>query len=562
MRIINRGGLRQKISLASGLILFAFAATHFLNHALGLVQLEAMYEVQQWRWVVTRSLPGSIILGCALITHIVFGLMKLAGRATLRLPAWELVQIGLGLIIPLLLLPHIVNTRLASLVFGVADNYLYELARLWPASAATQSLLLLLVWAHGCLGIHFWLRLVEPYRRIQPLLLFIAIVVPLAALAGFMVGGRAVAGFMEDPAMSAQVREVTHWPSPGAEDALGWYRLAVRVGFLVVVLIVAALMAWRYFARLAAPKIRITYTGGPAVQSAVGPTLLEISRANDVPHASVCGGRARCATCRVRVDQGADSLEPAQFAETFTLASIGVPANTRLACQIRPRASLTVTRLLRPATTGPAAASVDDTDASGVEKTLVLMFLGIRDFAELSRDRLAYDVVFLLNEFYAAAGAAITEHHGWIDRFLGSGLLAVFGRQHGPDSGCRDALRAARAIDIALDRLNQKVAAEIGRPVAAAMGIHVGEVLLGRIGYGDATELTVVGSPVEAAIRLERFAEERGVQIAVSAAAARLAGLSDAALDQTVELAAGDGASRTDVIGIARGRDLDGAPIS
>jgi adenylate cyclase len=173
MHILLRGGLTQRLRIVSGLILFTFATTHFLNHAVGLVHLETMHEVQAWRQVVTRSLPGTIVLTLALVTHLALGLFKLARRTTLRLPPWELFQIGLGVLIPFLLLPHIVNTRIAHVYFGVEDNYLYELARLWPASAVLQSSLLLIVWLHGCIGIHYWLRLYKPYRAAQPVLLFL-----------------------------------------------------------------------------------------------------------------------------------------------------------------------------------------------------------------------------------------------------------------------------------------------------------------------------------------------------------------------------------------------------
>ena len=64
-----------------------------------------MHEVQQWRRVVTRSLAGTFVLLMALVTHMMLALCKLANRSTLRLPPWELVQIGLGLLIPFLLLP-------------------------------------------------------------------------------------------------------------------------------------------------------------------------------------------------------------------------------------------------------------------------------------------------------------------------------------------------------------------------------------------------------------------------------------------------------------------------
>ena len=84
--------------IASGLVLFLFAATHFLNHALGLISVETMQEAQRWRWVVTRSTPGTFVLLTALVTHMALALYKVARRATLRLPAWELAQLVLGLI--------------------------------------------------------------------------------------------------------------------------------------------------------------------------------------------------------------------------------------------------------------------------------------------------------------------------------------------------------------------------------------------------------------------------------------------------------------------------------
>src|SRR5262245_27361874 len=159
MHVLWRGDTLQRLRLVSGLVLFAFALTHFLNHAIGLFSIDLMQEVQSWRWVVTRSWPGTIILAGALLTHMVLAFYKLASRSTLRLPRWEAIQLFFGICIPFLLLPHIINTRFAHVFFGVNDIYLYELLKLWPDSAVTQSSLLLLVWVHACVGIHFWLRL-------------------------------------------------------------------------------------------------------------------------------------------------------------------------------------------------------------------------------------------------------------------------------------------------------------------------------------------------------------------------------------------------------------------
>ena len=85
VQVLKRGDTLQKARLISGLILFAFVLTHFLNHAVGLVHIETMHEVQRLRWIVTRSLPGSLILLAALVTHITLALYKVATRTTLRL---------------------------------------------------------------------------------------------------------------------------------------------------------------------------------------------------------------------------------------------------------------------------------------------------------------------------------------------------------------------------------------------------------------------------------------------------------------------------------------------
>ena len=555
MHVLARGDLTQRLRIASGLILFTFAATHFLNHAVGLFSLQTMHEVQAWRQVVTRSLPGTFILVLALVTHVALALFKLANRTTLRLPPWELFQIALGLIIPFMLFPHIVNTRIAHVYFNVEDNYLYELARLWPDSGIYQSTLLLIVWLHGCIGIHFWLRLYGPYRTAQPVLLFLAIAVPLAAIGGFMVSGRAVALSIENPDMLARVKELTSWPSADSNAALAWYRTMVRVCFAAILSLVALYMAWHYYVLSTRPKMAIKYTGGPTVRVPFGPTLLEISRMHGIPHAAVCGGRARCSTCRVRIDDGASSLDPPSFPEAVTLASIGAPQNVRLACQVRPINALTVTRLLRPASTGPQAADLQELDSAGVEKPLAVMFLDLRDFTQLSQSRLPYDVVFILNEFFAAAGSAIHTHGGWIDKFLGDGLLAIFGQHHGVEVGCRQALRATRAIDLALDHVNAKLGVEIGRPLRVGIGLHAGPLLLGRIGYGEAVDLTVVGNAVNVASRLEAIAKEKGFQIVMSAEVAHYAGCpEDAGPVMTVDVRGVE--EQMQVVGVARGRDL------
>jgi adenylate cyclase len=354
MHIYLRGGVLQRLRLASGLVLFAFAATHFLNHALGLLSFEAMHQAQDLRKALTRSAPGTIVLLAALITHVSLGLHKLARRETWKMPRWEALQIGFGLAIPFLLFPHIVNTRIAHLFFGVSDTYLYELVRLWPDNAPLQSLLLLLVWGHGCMGVHYWLRLSERYRSLAPVLVPLAMAVPLLGLAGFAVAGRAAADIMSDPTALQALKERSRWPNASDSASLALLRDFARIAFAALLTTVAGFCLLRRAVRpLRRSRARITYVNGPSVDLLPGMTLLEASRSAGVRHASVCGGRARCSTCRVRIEMGRDTLLPPTGAEAATLTAIEAPPNVRLACQIRPSASLTVAVVSHPAAPGP-----------------------------------------------------------------------------------------------------------------------------------------------------------------------------------------------------------------
>ncbi len=521
MHILLRGGTAQRLRLGSGLVLFTFALTHFLNHSLGLVSIDAMHAFQDWRTLINRSLPGGIILGTALLVHISFALLKLMRRSTLKMPAWELTQILFGLAIPFLLFPHIVNTRVAHTVFGVNDIYFYELLRLWPGNGWDQSILLFLVWIHGCVGLHFWLRLTKWYNRLFPVLLALAVLVPVTAVAGFTVAGRAAQEAVADPDILGAIKQVTNWPGQDANQWLAAYGAKAKYGFYLLLSLVVLVMAGRWTARASQTRVTINYVPRPTVNAAAGPTLLEVSRMNAIPHLSVCGGRARCSTCRVEVLDGAEALPAPNEAEAATLAGINAGPQVRLACQLRPTHPITVNLLLRP---GRDTAKKTE-EGQGVERTLAVLFLDVRGFTSMSEDKLPYDVVYILNRLFAAAGSAIHEEGGWIDKYLGDGLMAVFGRDTDAEDGCRRAIRAAKKIDTALDKVNKELESELQEPLRLGMGLHVGSLVLGEIGHNHTAAMTVIGKTVNAASRLESATKDLKCQFAMSADAAAMAGL-------------------------------------
>jgi adenylate cyclase len=194
-------------------------------------------------------------------------------------------------------------------------------------------------------------------------------------------------------------------------------------------------------------------------------------------------------------------------------------------------------------------------DQHGAERTLAVLFLDVRGFTRLSQAKLPYDVVFILNRLFDVIGREIEAERGWIDKYLGDGLMAVFGRELGPEQGCRQALRAARRIDLSLDRANEELASELGPArLEIGMGIHVGPMVVGQIGYRDTAAMTVIGRTVNAASRLESLTKEEGCQLIASADVMRLAGTGGAFPHKSVAVRGLD--EPLDVVLVARAREL------
>ncbi|CAN5242704.1 adenylate/guanylate cyclase domain-containing protein [soil metagenome] len=512
-----RPGLRS-FRLASGLILFSFAATHFLNHAAGLISIDAMDAIRDWRVAVTRSLPGTVILLGAAIVHVILGIWGFLSRRGLKIRMQDWIQLGFGLLIPLLLVRHIIGMRIAHEVFGVNDNYVYALWVMWPAEATRQAILMVLVWVHGCIGLHHWLLLKPWYQRGRWPLLGFAVLVPALAFAGFASAGRLA-------------RYETEFENPFTPEQIhtfyGYMDWALYTYLVTLIALIAArvLLTWADRRR---NRITITYTGGSKVAAPRGLTLLEISRLNNIPHASVCGGRARCSTCRVRVIEGLDAQPKAGDVELKVLERVGAPHNVRLACQLYPASDLSVTTLL-PAGDAAALAVPMDKFFWGVEQEVTILFSDLRGFTKLSEHRLSYDVVFLLNQYLGRMSEAIEDTGGYVDKFMGDGIMAIFGMDRPAGEGAAAAIAAARAMGGVLDALNQSLRDELGGRLDMGIGIHTGPAILGRIGAAGGADtgrrITALGDTVNTASRLESACKEHEVQLLISKPAMDAAGI-------------------------------------
>src|ERR1700738_87871 len=191
---IRGTGVRQ-IRLGCGLVLFAYLVSHFLNHALGNISMEALaagihYHVMFWQFP-----PVGIVFYGAALVHSGLGVWALYERRQFRWKAIEPLQLVLGLSIPALIISHLTGVRLGQALFGLQKFYPQVFYADWVVAPPKMWLLfavLVIAWIHGCIGLYFWLGMKAFYQRAAPFLLAAAVLVPTLAMLGLYQGGRNV----------------------------------------------------------------------------------------------------------------------------------------------------------------------------------------------------------------------------------------------------------------------------------------------------------------------------------------------------------------------------------
>jgi len=502
--------------LWSGLILFLYVLTHLANHALGLVSLQTMELGRDWFLGVWRNPLGTVALYGALITHVALTLWSLYERRRLRMPVAEAFRVILGLTIPLLLTAHIVGTRIAHDVAGASDTYtrmMFIFWELYPRIGLDQVVLLLIAWVHGSMGLYWWVRLRPWFPRFASFLTALALLVPVLSVLGFVNAGREVSRLAENPSWVAQ--RAAEGPKQSDREFLTMSNHLMLGGFFVGVGLVLVGRVGRYVYRRRGGIIRITYPSGQQISVPVGFSVLEASRSAGIAHASVCGGRGRCSTCRVRVTGQLDILPVASAAEQRVLRRVGAPDNVRLACQLRPLHHVSVAPLL-PVSAAPRDGYPHPAYLAGQERQIVALFADLRSFTSIAEHKLPYDLVFLLNRYFTMAGQAIERSGGVVIQFMGDGVMALFGVEEGPRAGSRQALKAAATMIQGLEDISTSLEGELNAPLRMGIGIHTGPAVVGRMGYGPALQLTAVGDTINVASRLQDLTKQYQCLLVIS----------------------------------------------
>jgi len=520
--------MRRSLRMASGLILFTYIGAHLLNHALGLISLEVAEAGMGIAVDVWYSPLGTILLYGAAATHFLMALWAVYERRTFRLPPAELLRIALGFTLPLLLIGHAASTRLAWELFGLPSEYTRVVAVLWATGSQGWQLGLMAPgWLHGCMGLHFAFSRRPLYRRLRFVLFAVALLLPVLSALGFIAMGRELGGNLAataaaleylSPENAAQRLAMERWK----DGLLGAY-------FSIIGAVFVAREIRNFLERRRKRLVSVSYPA-QTVHVPRGWSVLETSRSFHLPHASMCGGRARCSTCRVRVMAGEEFCPAAGIDEQATLDRIGAPPDVRLACQLRPQGDISVVPLVNTARRIFRATAPQ---RSG-EREIVVLYCDFHNRADLASDHLPQDLLYVLTLYIEGIGNAIRAHGGTLSYAELDSICALFGLDGGSARASQRALQATGAIEGVMSDLNSRLGRERDTSLKISVTVHAGHAALGEIGSSDPPVMLAIGEVIEEADELRKAAALHDKPFVISERVYRDADLAPVAADKVM----------------------------
>jgi adenylate cyclase len=524
-------GVRRNVRMASGLVLFFYIGAHMFNHALGLISLDAAEAGMTIGVEVWYSTTGTILLYGAAATHFLLALWAVYDRRTFWLPPAELLRIALGFTLPIVLIGHAVGTRLGWEVHGLPSDYTRVISTLWASNSEVWQLGVMAPgWLHGCLGLHLAFSRRPLYRRFRYVLFAAALLLPVMSALGFIAMGREIA--KNPKAMAATAEYFSPANAPQRESLSNWRDGILTAYFLIIGGAFGAREIRNLLERRSRRLISVSFPGR-TVRVPRGWNVLEASRSFHLPHASMCGGRARCSTCRVRITAGEENCPSAAGDEQATLDRIGAPHEVRLACQLRPQGDISVVPLVR--TERPVYRAT--APKLNTERDVVVMFCDFLNRGELARDHLPQDLLYVLTLYVEALNNAIRSARGTVSYIELDSVCALFGVDRGIDQAAQSALQAVAAIERVITDINNRLGRQWDCKMNVVITIHAGRAAVGEIGMSDPPTVITIGEAVDVANALRNTAAAQGKPFAISEAVYTAAGLDLPAQDRiTVQL--------------------------
>lgn len=249
-----------------------------------------------------------------------------------------------------------------------------------------------------------------------------------------------------------------------------------------------------------------------------GESILQALLRQGVHQAHICGGRGRCSTCRVLIQEGLEHCSPRSPREQRLAARLHFPPNIRLACQTHVHGPVRLRRLIIDADdlecndltviTGKAA-------IVGHERGIFILFADIEGFTAFAEHLLPYDIVHILNRYFNRMGRVLRRYQGQINAYLGDGLLALFEAEDLQQGAVR-AVRAGLEMLAEVKRLQPYLQELFQRAFDIRIGLHYGKVVTGAFGTTDNRRETVIGDAVNVASRIEAANKAAGTRFLLS----------------------------------------------
>ena len=268
-------------------------------------------------------------------------------------------------------------------------------------------------------------------------------------------------------------------------------------------------------------KYLVEFAEEKVIEVSENQSILDASLLAGISHFHVCGGNAKCSTCRVLIIEGDDHLTPPSQKESFLKNQMHFPPNVRLACQTHVVGSpIKLRRIIQDESdvglyVGSAAG--DSTQQLGEEKEMALLFLDIRNFTHIVENHPAFDVIHIIRKLFSSFQSTIETNKGKIVETAGDGLYAVFGYETTKEQSAQLAVQAGYSMLTDLQKLNETyLIPYFEEKIEIGIGIHVGKVVTGSVRIGAEDHSIVMGYAVNIASRLQAATKELNNDFIVS----------------------------------------------
>jgi len=517
--------LIRRARMYSGLVIFLYVTVHLVNHSMGLISLEVMEGLRQRVSAFNRNIVVSLTLYGALLVHTLLGFHHLLTRRSFKMSAKDWTQLVTSFALPLVLLPHMFASGYTPRFKDAQTSYKVVLdGMLEDGGIYFMGLFVIFVWVHGIIGITSMIKFHPVYQKYKNAFLVVSWLLPILAVLGAVTASKELATDIENNKIIMEQVYAEANIGKELEAELMQTGDMLMVNYLFILLGVTLFVFVLHQVRKAFRKIKITYPNGKEVRVAKGTSILEASREHRIGHVSMCGGRGRCSTCRVRVMSDIETLPPRNGIESLVAERLSLQDNVRLACQLRPTSAVEV----RPLVNAPVETltTEDRGTLCGREEEIVVMFVDLRGFTAISEKLLPYDTVYLLNQYFKIAGEAIVQSGGRIDKFIGDGIMALFTDGSGVEENSKNALLAAGKLAEGIKELSTETSSDFGSDLKFGIGIHAGTSVVGAMGYGENITDTAIGDCVNVASRLEQLTKEEECQLIITSDLYQRSGLS------------------------------------